>query len=219
MSGDAPEGFLDRWSRVKRTAARSQPEQQPEPEASVEPDPPKTDPETDGAIATEPPTLSEEELAALPRIEDLVQGSDIRPFLRPGVPRALKNAAMRRIWMLTPGIRDHQDPAVDYAWDWNTPGGVPGDGVAPSPERTAKMLKSLLSPQQKDPQDDGDAAMAEDAVEGSGSRTPAGDETEAPERDATASAQPLEDDAPRQHDSVVDAEALPRRRHGSALPE
>ncbi len=110
------------------------PELEPEPEPA-----PETPGEAEADLAAVTPQrpdaahpmLSEEELAALPRIEDLVPGSDIRAFLRAGVPRDLRNAAMRRMWMLTPGIRDYKDPAVDYAWDWNTPGGVPGDGWRP----------------------------------------------------------------------------------------
>jgi hypothetical protein len=227
MSSDEPEGFLGRWSRVKRTAARSEPENETVPEAEA-----GTDPELlpEAEMPPEEPAeqLSDEELAALPRIEELVQGSDIRPFLRPGVPRALKNAAMRRMWMLTPAIRDHNDPAVDYAWDWNTPGGVPGDGVAPSPERAAQMLKSILSPRHE-----------ATATEASGERDEAGHAPAEPETRA-------EQDAPVE--SVTDPQAvappaasrtaevaaspeastvpgpdpdpdpLPRKRHGSALP-
>jgi hypothetical protein len=150
MTGDEPEGFLGRWSRVKRTAARpvAEPEPEPGPEASGAADPGPADGTPQVADAA-PETLSEEELAALPRIEDLLPGSDIRPFLRAGVPSALRNSAMRRMWMLTPGIRDYNDPAVDYAWDWNTPGGVPGDGMAPTPERAAQMLKTLLGPREQ----------------------------------------------------------------------
>jgi len=134
---DDDEGFLGRWSRRKRSGVEIDAEAAPE--ATSEPGAEFTDTPTEPEHAP----ITPEELAALPKIEDLVAGSDIRGFLRPGVPRALKNAALRRMWMLTPAIRDHADPAVDYAWDWNTPGGVPGDGVAPSPERAAEMLRQL----------------------------------------------------------------------------
>ena len=92
------------------------------------------------------PELTEDELAALPAIDDLTPQSDIRVFMRAGVPKSLRNAALRKMWLITPAIRDHVDPAVDYAWDWNTPGGVPGDGIAPSPERAAQMLRDLFKP-------------------------------------------------------------------------
>jgi hypothetical protein len=165
----------------------------------------------------EPEALTEEELAALPRIEDLTEGSDIRPFLRAGVPRPLRNAALRRMWMLTPAIRDHRDPAVDYAWDWNTPGGVPGDGVAPSPERAAEMLRELFAPRERpategiarDAADTGDATQALSAAE----RT-----DPAPSPQETGAATRPETEAARTEDAEVPRDTLPRRRHGSALP-
>ncbi|MDG3041261.1 DUF3306 domain-containing protein [Roseicyclus marinus] len=227
MNGDEPEGFLGRWSRVKRTAVRSEPETESEL-------PPEADAVAEGTAAPEveteaaPPTLSDEELAALPRIEDLVQGSDIRPFLRPGVPRSLKNAALRRIWMLTPGIRDHQDPAVDYAWDWNTPGGVPGDGVAPSPERAAQMLKSLLSPRGDTAAEavgdqSAEAAAAEaiesdDATEASAADDGPKPAVSAAVSEATPAARTTDDSVRTSSNPVDDPDALPRRRHGSAMP-
>lgn len=224
MSGEDPEGFLGRWSRIKRTAARAQPE--PEPESPPEPDVPETDPDPQGAAEADPPTLSEEELAALPRIEDLVPGSDIRAFLRPGVPRALKNAALRRMWMLTPAIRDHTDPAVDYAWDWNTPGGVPGDGVAPSPERAAQMLRSLLSPRDNRPEAAGDGGGDGDGVAGADEpRDATGDEnlmqakTIAPKPGPQPMERASDDARPGDPDSRAEPDPPVRRRHGSALPE
>lgn len=135
---DDGDGFLARWSRRKREAARAEaapPPAEPAPEAPI-----------DGPQADEPDLLSAEDLAALPHVDDLTESSDLAPFLRRGVPIDLKNAALRKIWMLTPAIRDYRDPAVDYAWDWNTPGGVPGDGCAPSAEATARMLRDLVSP-------------------------------------------------------------------------
>ncbi len=199
MSREDDDGFLGRWSRLKRAQAKPAPE--PESVEDLPPEPP----------APEPEMLSEEELAALPRVEDLVEGSDIRAFLRAGVPRQLRNAAMRRMWMLTPAIRDYRDPAVDYAWDWNTPGGVPGDGAAPSPERAAEMLRDLFAPR------------AERAAEGLAEDAPLAEATE-PVAAETAAASDIEAHEPAA-DPGLDtagpdpvADPLPRRRHGSALP-
>ena len=208
---DPAEGFLGRWSRTKRAAARSAPEPATPPE-------PPPEPRADLAVEPEPEGLSQEELDALPRIEDLTEGSDIRAFLRAGVPRALRNAAMRRMWMLTPAIRDYRDPAVDYAWDWNTPGGVPGDGIGPSPEKAADMLREILKPRDdtraataqppSDPQDTDDTAEQAPAPEA------------APQADAVAndaSAPPeIRQTAPDDPHLATDAPV--RRRHGSALP-
>lgn len=220
MTGEEPEGFLGRWSRKKRTAARSHPEAEPETPPEIDAEATEAAPDPEEATEAAPSTLSEEELAALPRIEDLVQGSDIRPFLRPGVPRSLKNAALRRMWMLTPVIRDHQDPAVDYAWDWNTPGGVPGDGLAPSPERTAQMLKSLLSPQRDDPEPEAATqavAEADDAPEVVDEKSPKA-KMIAPTSGAPSSVGTSDEQGANEPDSVADPDPPVRRRHGSALP-
>jgi hypothetical protein len=197
------DSFLSRWSR-RKAEARQEDAASPPPPAAPEPQP-----------APAPDTITPEELAALPRIEDLVPGADIRAFLRPGVPAPLKNAALRKMWMLTPAIRDYRDPAVDYAWDWNTPGGVPGDGVAPTAERAAQMLRDLVTPRaQPAPQapgaDDPDAPAQTDAP--------------APEARQVAEAAPAEAQAPKaaadknpSNQSDTDA-PIPRRRHGGALP-
>jgi hypothetical protein len=95
-----------RWSRRKLGADPNQPA--PAAPAEVPPE------------ATEE-SLHEEELALLPRIEDLTPESDISGFLRKGVPDLLKKAALRRMWALDPAIRDYVGDARDYAWDWNIP--------------------------------------------------------------------------------------------------
>ncbi len=188
--------FLGRWSRRKRGA-----------DDPVPPTTPQAAPEPD--VAEPEPVLSQEELAALPRIEDLTESSDIRGFLRPGVPTVLKNAALRRIWMLTPAIRDYRDPAVDYAWDWNTPGGVPGDGCAPSPERAAQMLRDLFSP--KTPESS-DAAVAQSAPDSEAETPPDPGEPQAIEQRSTEVSGDFSQKLPETPVST------PRPRHGGALP-
>jgi len=199
MTNDPSEGFLGRWSRAKRAAAKSVLD--PEPEDTA----PELSPVADDAPET--PSLSEEELAALPRIEDLTEGSDIRAFLRAGVPRVLRNAAMRKIWMLTPAIRDYRDPAVDYAWDWNTPGGVPGDGVAPSAERAGEMLRQLLAPRQDTPPETTTEQAA--AIPEMAESLP----VSAPRDDDAVAQIDIEESPP-----PPEPDPAPRRRHGSALP-
>ncbi|EFH12037.1 DUF3306 domain-containing protein, partial [Teichococcus cervicalis] len=112
MSG---EGFLSRWSRRKRGV---EPEA-PEPEAPA-PAAPQA-----AAPAAAPPAEPEFDLSSLPSLESLTAESDFTAFLRPQVPWALRQAALRRMWSLDVGIRDFVGPA-DYAWDFNAPDGVPG---------------------------------------------------------------------------------------------
>jgi hypothetical protein len=135
MSGE-PADFLSRWSRRKREAERSEargPSPGVGPEADALPEP-----------ADPPVELSPEELAALPPIEELTAQTDITVFLRRGVPEALKNAALRRMWILDPAIRDHVGDARDYAYDWNVPGGVPGNGPMLATDDVGEMVKRVF---------------------------------------------------------------------------
>jgi hypothetical protein len=127
------EGFLARWSRLKRgeEAPPATPVATPTP-ATPTPGPPGPEPRPGSHAVAAPATPAPEEageppidLDSLPKIEELTAESDIAPFLQKGVPAALRNAALRRAWTLDPTIRDFIGPA-DYAWDWNVPGGAPG---------------------------------------------------------------------------------------------
>lgn len=204
------DSFLSRWSRLKRTtetkaAPPPAPEDSPPPEAAPD-------------VPSPPPLLSEEELAALPRIEDLTLGSDIRAFMRPGVPAALRNAALRRMWSITPAIRDYRDPAVDYAWDWNTPGGVPGDGCAPTAERAAELLRKIVEPRAPKPQetapapDDQTAEVAEPKAD-----EPRRDSRAAPPAEAPQTPEVSHPEKSLDLKDKADSPA-PRKRHGGALP-
>lgn len=150
MSG----GFLGRWSQRKLTRkqeeeARRQAGESPE-EATgeaVEPGcdtPPQENLQENSAAVQNEEELSEEELAALPPIDSITRETDLRQFMRKGVPAALKSAALRKMWLADPAIRNHVDYAVDYAWDWNTPGGVPGNAGQLLGESVAKMRDSIL---------------------------------------------------------------------------
>ncbi len=132
--------FLHRWSE-RKTISEVAKEDPADVAAPLQQHLPQPDP--DAPTLDAPAELSAAELEALPPIDSLTVGSDIRAFLRPGVPKALKNAAMRKMWLLTPAIRDHKDIAVDYAWDWNTPGGVPGDGGPLDPARVAEWVRQI----------------------------------------------------------------------------
>ncbi|SEM78051.1 Protein of unknown function [Loktanella fryxellensis] len=210
-SGD---GFLGRWSRRKREA-RADDDVADTDVAHVSTPDLATEPEPLGV------TLTEDELASLPPIADLTEGSDIRMFLQAGVPRALRSAALRKVWMLTPAIRDYKNPAVDYAWDYNTPGGVPGDGLAPSPQRAAQMLRDLFAPHAplpvaptRDP-----SSLDDDAPE---ERPHVADAAplavESVRREAVAAPAPVVPEATAAVHPATAPETAPRKRHGGALP-
>ena len=67
------------------------------------------------------------EPASLPPIESINAESDIRAFLKPGVPPDLSRAALRRAWSADPAIRDFIG-LVENGWDFNDPNGIPGFG-------------------------------------------------------------------------------------------
>jgi hypothetical protein len=151
MSRD--DGFLSRWSRRKQDAARA---------ASVVPGPAAPAPaDIVAARAAEEARAAqakadaearaaaearerEEVLARLPKLEDLRVDSDFSGFMHPLVPAPLRSAALARLWILDPAIRTYEDPARDYAWNWNVPGGAPGGGPPPTAEEVQSTLKSLF---------------------------------------------------------------------------
>ncbi|KPQ07944.1 MAG: Protein of unknown function (DUF3306) [Rhodobacteraceae bacterium HLUCCA12] len=208
MSGGS---FLDRWSQRKALDRRADPSQRPEDDETEAPTP------GDPFLPDEPPPVSEAELAALPRIETLTAESDLRPFLRPGVPAPLRNAAMRKMWLLTPAIRDHVDCAVDYAWDWNTPGGVPGDGGILTADSIRKMAQALKAPRPaiRETEPVADQPGAPPAQSDTGERDP--HKTAAPEPQGQATGQ-SDDPKGRETGAAQPAPDRSRRRHGGAMP-
>jgi hypothetical protein len=129
---DNDKGFLSRWSQRKHEA--KQPERdEPVAEAGVPSEPV-------AASAAEP----EFDLSSLPKLEDLTETTDITAFLRKGVPEHLRNAALRKSWALDPAIRNYVNPALDYAYDWNTPGGVPGSGEIGADVDIARMVSQIM---------------------------------------------------------------------------
>lgn len=188
MSG---EGFLSRWSRRKREEVR-EPEEPAAEEAAVAQPTPEAEPADEPAPGPESAqTLSEEELAALPPIETIDASTDVSGYLRKGVPAALKNAALRRVWSTSPHIRDYLDPAREYAYDWNVPGGVPGDGPL-GPDFDAKALADRIIARHQT-KVEGPGERIADAQDARGDSPQDGDGNP-PE----TAAEPAEDDGPMQ---------------------
>ena len=122
------DGFLARWSRLKHEARQ---------EAARD------------DVPAEPPdpadvAMTPQEIAALPRVDALTADSDVTVFLRRGVPAALRNAALRKMWLLDPAIRDFAGHARDYDYDWNTPGGAPGHGVLRADDDVVAMVRRVF---------------------------------------------------------------------------
>jgi len=223
---DDAAGFLSRWSRAKRAAAL-------QPDDTVgQPDEASQDDDT-----TLPPAPQEEEevdaeyIAALPSLDDIAKGTDLSAFMRKGVPHALRNAALRKMWTVDPVIRDHLDVARDYFWDWNAPGGVPGGGGIISAKSAAGMLKNIIGAREEETPvvaeaAAGPVAAADGASAGPPDETPLAATESAPDDAAdralgTSGAQTAEDAAARPVPTPQDGpqKTEPRRRHGGALPD
>jgi hypothetical protein len=140
MSGpdeaEGDKGFLARWSQRKQEAKQPEPKQEAPAGESVEsPDSP--------ALQGEDVT-PEFDLSTLPKLEELTGSTDITAFLRKGVPEHLRNAALQKSWALDPAIRNYVNPALEYAYDWNAPGGVPGGGELGAGVDVARLVSQIM---------------------------------------------------------------------------
>lgn len=223
--GGDNKGFLARWSQRKHEA------KQPDRDA----------PPADTDVAAEPvaqgDAAPEFDLSSLPKLEDLTATTDITAFLRKGVPEHLRNAALRKSWALDPAIRNYVNPALDYAYDWNTPGGVPGSSEIGAGMDIARLVSQIMG---GDKADERSAASADPATElaSDPAQSPEPDPLPKPEPDLPAQAVRLSDEVtslaqgranaeggaievgqepePKAAESVAPQQAV--RRHGTAKP-
>ncbi|MDP5348503.1 MAG: DUF3306 domain-containing protein, partial [Paracoccaceae bacterium] len=90
-------GFLRNWSRRKLAAKRETPVVAEEPAKPAElPDP----------IQAEEPVDTQAIIDSLPSLDEITAGFDMKPFMAKGVPAHLKNAALRKMWLVNPAVRD-----------------------------------------------------------------------------------------------------------------
>lgn len=179
------DGFLSRWSRRKHEARAAPPE--PAAEAGTGPADALAPPAAPSPGAAE---LSEAELAALPRPEDLTAQSDLAPFLRSGVPVLLRKAALRRMWTLDPAIRDFVGEARDYSYDWNVPGGVPVSGPLLPGDDVEGTLGRLFSRLQPDPDSGTEPVLSGADADATAHPEPAAERDGAPARESEGGAEP-----------------------------
>lgn len=171
----------------------------------------------------------------LPRLEDLTAESDLSAFLRKGVPKALKSAAMRKMWSLDPAIRDYIGPS-EYAWDFNQPGSMAGFGpLDDAGEHVAEFLSTMSggmravwadaaaapevppAPQQiaAVPPDQDASASPDDPADAESLEpppAPAGSEPDSPDQVAVVA-------GPAEAEKPADSPRIPSPpRHGRAMP-
>jgi hypothetical protein len=219
-------GFLARWSQRKQEAKEET--KQPEPEALV------ADAGIAAAPATEAEPTPEFDLSSLPSLDELTSETDITAFLRKGVPEHLRNAALRKSWALDPAIRNYVNPALDYAYDWNTPGGVPGSSELGAGIDVARMVSQIMGTGET-PAEPPTSAVADPAEGAKTSELPGEPTPDLPEQPLRLSVRsaPLEQNfsspteqvgleteqkpcADASTDSVAPQQVV--RRHGSAKP-
>jgi hypothetical protein len=228
-----PDNFLSRWSRRKLEPSKEGGEQvAPETEQIADAQAGEAKLETPAASVPvqegeEPPF----DVASLPPIESITGGTDIRDFLKPGVPLSLSRAALRRAWTSDPAIRDFIGIAENQ-WDF-TNNSIPGFGPidpADIPGLLARIISStkdggeaLAALTEQQP---GIVQSAEPRV-AKGEPVPAEQTDASPEQIASSeqSAQEMsqrskENDAAQKED---EADRKPdyahvRHGHGSALP-
>jgi uncharacterized protein DUF3306 len=224
------EGFLRRWSRLKRdgggvapgdgeaaaSAERDKSERQATPDSGDGLEPQPSNENAAGAARAEELRADGVDLSALPPIESITATTDIRAFLAPGIPAQLTRAALRRAWSADPAVRDFVGLA-ENAWDFNAPGGVPGFGPLMEADSVRQVVAELA-----DKVTQQDAAEVPAADEGLEKRAIAATE----EAGASAAGNPgphpatgePNNDAAVQKEAAKDADPQPARRHGGALP-
>jgi hypothetical protein len=200
------EPFLSRWSQRKRQIAE------------------ETRKAAEAGPATPPAPEAEDEpfdLSLLPDLEALTAQTDMSLFLQKGVPDDVRNAALRKIWALDPAIRDYVGDALDYAWDWNAPGGVPGGGELGAGFDTAKMVAQIFGDQPADENVIEYVAAQQDRSELTGLAPNLVDETRSLEPDGPEPlvvSGTLVTDQPTLVPEEVRAALHKKRRHGGAAP-
>jgi len=224
--------FLTRWSRLKRAHLKPPTTAKPEAAATPAATPAAGDQAGPAAAKPEPSPPGPVEAAALPALESIAEGSDIRAFLQSGVPAELTKAALRRAWTVDPAIRDFIGIAENQ-WDFTDPSTIPGFGPL-APDEGGLLAQALgqgLPPATRA----GAVAASPERMAGAPSQAlpqvPALPDRQAhgiPERNAAISEQSgaVEEQqqsalAAMQHAEPAAEPARPpsRRSHGSALPK
>jgi Protein of unknown function (DUF3306) len=120
----------------------------------------------EGEVVAHPPPTSTDpafDPSSLPPVQSITAETDIRGFLRTGVPPELTRAALRRAFASDPAIRNFVGLA-DYDWDFNAADSIAGFGPLQMTDDVAKMaaqvLAHVLEPNRTEPRNPLDPAPA-----------------------------------------------------------
>ena len=225
--GDEDKGFLARWSQRKHAA------KQPDHDTVI------ANPDLPSGPVAERDAEQEFDLSSLPKLEDMTATTDITAFLRKGVPEHLRNAALRKSWALDPAIRNYVNPALEYAYDWNTPGGVPGSSEIGAGTDVARLVSQIMGSGKSVAEPPAPVVDSGNVSASGAAQSPKGDATQESEPDlptqalrlasetASVAQKPSNSEAGRRNEaeqieaSEESNSAAPQqvvRRHGSAKP-
>lgn len=142
-----PESFAARWSRLKREADKKQEEpalvQPAALSAEAAPAEGTSAGERPGLIPAKAPSEAPFDPESLPPIDSITAGTDIKAFLRAGVPKDLTQAALRRAWTADPAIRDFIGLAENQ-WDFTDPTAMPGFGPLEATDDIRQLVAQAM---------------------------------------------------------------------------
>jgi TorA maturation chaperone TorD len=122
------ESILSRWSRMKQQSAEvGEPDGSSELKSIDAEERGDLNEATAATTVANSPTSPPFDPASLPSLQSITAGTDIRLFLGSNVPVELTKAALRRLWVTDPAIRDFVGIA-ETQWDFNDPTAMPGFG-------------------------------------------------------------------------------------------
>jgi hypothetical protein len=206
-----PDNFIQRWARLKRASDTTHEIEA----ASANVGTTTTDPRAAGA--PDRPF----DPASLPSLESIAADSDIGAFLQIGVPAELTRAALRRMWVSDPAIRDFIGVA-ESQWDFNDPDGIPGFGPLPATDSAPPVLTQVPSKLANIPEAlrELPGSVERDPSRVSDPKTTTNEECFAEPGIADSASQATEAAGATKRDCAVEENDIVRnrRQHGSALP-
>lgn len=222
-----PDNFLSRWSRRKQEASPDG-----ESEAAA-----KTGEQTESERPPASPEQAETifDLSKLPSLDSIGPNTDISAFMQRGVPASLSHAALRRAWSADPAIRDFIGLS-ENSWDFTAPDSIPGFGPLLPADEVKQLVAKVFNSSAADPAESAPDTLAsiETPANERDDQTPqaqqagaapggavTGDCEESSNTRAPAAEILQRDRSNAAPQEIIDAdasEALPRRRHGGALP-
>jgi len=217
-----PGNFLSRWSRRKLEARReaerptAAPNAERPPGAAKEPPPPAPEPQE-----TKEPEV---DLTALPPLDTIESGTDIKAFLQKGVPADLTRAALRRAWTADPAIRDFIGVAENQ-WDFATGSDIPGFGPLEAGDDVRRMVSEIIersTTSGSQPPVTSETGDERPIAQGGGKseQSPQQAQTTLPNTGDDIVQRKIKESASQEDTESIDTNApAAARRHGGALPE